>query len=168
MTIKTTLLTLLVTLSSVAFAGHHAEPAAPTSSADNLATATLFMNKLLAEPEVVKDLVHDDFDFVFMGRTQISNVSYDKTTYFSVWLPEVVTPLVPAGFRRLEVMDSIADESGVALIVEGEADGINGLYDNKYVFVFKFKAGKILTLREYNSDLLVATRLYKQELVADE
>ena len=53
-------------------------------------------------------------------------------------------------------------------MMEGEADGINGLYDNKYVFIFKFKDGKIATLHEYNSDLLVATRLYKQKLVADD
>jgi ketosteroid isomerase-like protein len=33
------------------------------------------------------------------------------------------------------------------------------------VFVYKFKDGKILSINEYNSDLLVATRLYKNKLV---
>jgi ketosteroid isomerase-like protein len=103
-----------------------------------------------------------------MGRTQISNISYDRETYFNVWLKQIVANLVPDGFRKLEVIDAIGDENGVALMMEGEADGINGLYDNKYVFIFKFKDGKIATLHEYNSDLLVATRLYKQKLVADD
>ena len=48
---------------------------------------------------------------------------------------------------------------GVALIVEGNADGINGRYNNNYVFIFKFKDEKILSLREYTSDLMVETRL---------
>ena len=61
----------------------------------------------------------------------------------------------------------IADDEGVAKskIMEGDAEGINGEYDNKYVFVYKFKDGKIFSIHEYNSDLLVATRLYKNKLV---
>ena len=50
----------------------------------------------------------------------------------------------------------IADDEGVAVIMEGDAEGINGEYDNKYVFVYKFKDGKIFSIHEYNSDLLVA------------
>ena len=48
--------------------------------------------------------------------------------------------------------------------MEGDAEGINAEYDNKYVFVYQFKEGKILSVTEYNSDLLVATRLYKNKL----
>jgi ketosteroid isomerase-like protein len=59
----------------------------------------------------------------------------------------------------------IADENGVAVIMEGDAEGVNGEYDNKYVFVYKFEDGKIISINEYNSDLLVATRLYKNKLV---
>ena len=66
------------------------------------------------------------------------------------------------------MVDAIGDNNGVALMVEGDADGINGTYANKYVFVFKFSEGEIISLREYTSDLLVATRLYKQKIVADE
>ena len=62
----------------------------------------------------------------------------------------------------MDVVDAIGDEKGVALMVEGDADGINGRYNNNYVFIFKFKEGKIVSLREYTSDLMVETRLYKQ------
>ena len=31
-------------------------------------------------------------------------------------------------------------------MVEGDADGINGRYNNNYVFIFKFKEGKIVSL----------------------
>ena len=50
-------------------------------------------------------------------------------------------------------------------MVEGDAEGINGRYNNSYVFVFQFEDGKIRHLREYSSDLMVETRLYKQKLV---
>ena len=66
------------------------------------------------------------------------------------------------------MVDAIGDNNGVALMVEGDADGINGTYANEYVFVFKFSEGEIISLREYTSDLLVATRLYKQKIVADD
>ena len=67
----------------------------------------------------------------------------------------------------MDVVDAIGDEKGVALMVEGDADGINGRYNNNYVFIFKFKEGKIVSLREYASDLMVETRLYKQKLSPD-
>ena len=62
------------------------------------------------------------------------------------------------------VEDAISDNDGVALIQVGDAEGINGEYDNKYVWIFKMKDGLIHSVREYNSDLLVATRLFKNEL----
>ena len=119
---------------------------------------------LSANPLDAQELTHPDFKFVFMGNTEISNIPYDRNTYFDYWLPEVVGKLLPTGIT-LTTTDMIADDDGVAVIMEGDAEGINGEYDNKYVFVYKFKDGKIFSIHEYNSDLLVATRLYKNKLV---
>ena len=119
---------------------------------------------LSANPLDAQELTHPDFKFVFMGNTEISNIPYDRDAYFDYWLPEVVGKLLPTGIT-LTTTDMIADDNGVAVIMEGDADGINGEYDNKYVFVYKFKDGKIFSIHEYNSDLLVATRLYKNKLV---
>ena len=119
---------------------------------------------LSANPLDAQELTHPDFKFVFMGNTEISNITYDRNAYFDYWLPEVVGKLLPTGIT-LTATDMIADEDGVAVIMEGDAEGINGEYDNKYVFVYKFKDGKIFSIHEYNSDLLVATRLYKNKLV---
>ena len=119
---------------------------------------------LSANPLDAQELTHPDFKFVFMGNTEISNIPYDRNAYFDYWLPEVVGKLLPNGIT-LTTSDMIADEDGVAVIMEGDAEGINGEYDNKYVFVYKFKDGKIFSIHEYNSDLLVATRLYKNKLV---
>ena len=119
---------------------------------------------LSANPLDAQELTHPDFKFVFMGNTEISNIPYDRDAYFDYWLPEVVGKLLPTGIT-LKTTDMIADDDGVAVIMEGDAEGINGEYDNKYVFVYKFKEGKIFSIHEYNSDLLVATRLYKNKLV---
>ena len=140
--------------------------AACSSSVDaNKKMAGEFLDLALStNPLDAKELTHPDFKFVFMGNTEISNIPYDRDAYFDYWLPEVVGKLIPTGIT-LTTKDMIADEDSVAVIMEGDAEGINGEYDNKYVFVYRFKEGKILSIHEYNSDLLVATRLYKNKLV---
>ena len=161
MKLITIFLSLLVSFG--AFAGDHEH----TTATSNIKVATQFINTVLVEPEVAQSLLHEDFDFEFMGVSQLAGVVYNKATYFSEWMV-TVSELIPNGFRKLEVVDAIGDENGVALMVEGDADGVNGRYANKYVFVFKFSDGQIISLREYTSDLLVETRLYKQKLVDHE
>ena len=124
-----------------------------------------FLDLALSDnPKSAQVLTHPDFTFTFMGVTEISNIPYDRDAYFHDWIPNVVGGLLPNGII-LTTTDMIADAKGVSVIMEGDAEGINGEYDNKYVFVYKFKDGLIHTVTEYNSDLLVATRLYKQKLI---
>ena len=160
---KILLIAFLASFTLAVFAGGHEK----NISSDNIAAATKFMNTLLTDRDTADSLLHEDFDFMFMGVSQISNVKYNRETYWSVWMDNVVAPLVPEGFKKVEVTDAIGDRQSVALMVEGDAEGVNGRYNNKYVFIFKFKEGKIISLREYTSDLLVETRLYKQKLVED-
>ena len=165
MKIKAFLLATLLAFIVPANAADHQQ----TSASKNIVTATKFMETLLTDRETADSLLHPDFDFLFMGISpRLSNVPYNKETYWSVWMDQVIAPLVPDGFKKVEVVDAIGDEKGVALMVEGDADGINGRYNNNYVFIFKFKEGKIISLREYTSDLMVETRLYKQKLSPDQ
>ena len=83
MRIITIFLSLLVSAS--ALAGHHEKP----NSVGNIEAATKFMETVLTEPDVAQSLLHDDFDFEFMGVSQLAGVTYDKTTYFSEWLVTV-------------------------------------------------------------------------------
>ena len=160
---KSLLIAFLASFTLAVFAGGHEK----NIGSENIAAATKFMNTLLTDRDTADSLLHEDFDFMFMGVSQISNVKYNRETYWSVWMDNVVAPLVPEGFKKVEVTDAIGDRQSVALMVEGDAEGVNGRYNNKYVFIFKFKEGKIISLREYTSDLLVETRLYKQKLVED-
>ena len=130
----------------------------------NIAMAEGFLVKVLsADPNTAQDLLHPDFSFMYMSQLPISDVNYNRDTLFTVWLP-ILGNLVPKGIV-LETVGTIADDHGVALIMTGDAEGINGEYDNAYVFIFKMKDGKIHSLEEYNSDLLTATRLYNNKLV---
>ena len=110
-------------------------------------------------------LIHEDFEFVFMGRAQISNTVYTKETFRTVFVEQVFGPLVPNGFKKVEILYAFGDEENVAVIAEGDADGINGRYNNNYALILKFKDGKIYRINEYASDLLVETALYRQKLV---
>ena len=130
----------------------------------NKKTAIFFMENIL-DIEKVKPLLHENFSFTFMGNTIISKKAYNTKDWIDQWNGEIIPALLPNGIE-LFIEDVISDEEGTAVLLKGDAEGINGEYDNDYVFVFKFKDDKIISLVEYNSDLLVATRLYKNKLVS--
>ena len=157
--------TLLVSLLSIfgtalALADHHEEDVV----AMNIENAKTFF-LLDTDPQIADALLHDDFEFVFMGRAQISNTVYTKETFRPVFMEQVFGPLLPNGFKKVEILYAFGDEENVAVIAEGDADGINGRYNNNYALILKFKDGKIYRINEYASDLLVETALYKQKLV---
>jgi ketosteroid isomerase-like protein len=130
----------------------------------NIAMAEGFFAKVFSvDPYTAQDLLHPDFSFMYKSQLPISKVNYNRDTFFTVWLP-IVGSLAPKGIV-FETVGTIADDHGVALIMTGDAEGINGEYDNAYVFIFKMEDGKIHSIEEYNSDLLTATRLYSNKLV---
>ena len=130
----------------------------------NKKTAIFFLENIL-DIEKVKPLLHENFNFIFRGNTIISKKTYNTEDWINQWNGEIIPALLPNGIE-LFIIDVISDEQGTAILLKGDAEGINGEYDNDYVFVFKFKDNKIISLVEYNSDLLVATRLYKNKLVS--
>ena len=81
--------------------------------------------------------------------------SYVATTTEPIFTPEQCKMIIDAGH-------SCAPEKAKV------GGGKNGEYDNKYVWVFKMKDGLIHSIREYNSDILVATQLYDYKLIKEE
>lgn len=142
-------------------------------ASSNAEMAQLFMDNLLSDQEVAKSLLHQDFSFAWMGTPTISysnpvtvgEKEWNRDDLFDVYFPEVVGTLLPNGIT-FKTVDVVADEDGVAIVQVGESVGRLGEeYNNTYVWIFKMKDGLIHSLREYNSDLLVATRLYDYEIV---
>ena len=98
-----------------------------------------------------------------MGICEICK-KYNKETYESTWLNEVIPAVLPNGIT-LNITNRIAGGDMVVFTIEGEADGINGEYNNNYAMVMKLKDNKIIFFQEYQSDLLAETALFKKEVV---
>ena len=98
------------------------------------------------------------------GDNRARRKIWNRENLFDEYFKNIIPEILPNGIV-LRTVDSISDENGVAIIQEGDAEGKNGEYDNKYVWVFKMKEGQIYSIREYNSDILVATQLYDYKLV---
>ena len=152
---KNLLISLLVLLTSCAI---------NDKSMDNSANAQSFLDNIISNPEKAKSLLHDDFTFAWMGVIEQGGKIWNKENLFDEYFSNIIPAILPNGII-LKTVDSISDENGVAIIQVGDAEGKNGEYDNNYVWIFKFKDGLIHSLREYNSDLLVAERLYDYKLI---
>ena len=133
-------------------------------SMDNSANAQSFLDNIITNPEKAKSLLHNDFTFAWMGIIEEGGKIWNKENLFDEYFANIIPAILPNGII-LKTVDSISDENGVAIIQIGDAEGKNGEYDNNYVWIFKFKDGLIHSLREYNSDLLVAERLYDYKLI---
>ena len=131
---------------------------------DNLSKAQSFLDNIITNPEKAKSLLHDDFSFAWMGIIEQGGKLWDKENLFDEYFATIIPEILPNGIV-LTTVDSISDENGVAIVQVGDAEGKNGEYDNNYVWVFKFKDGLIHSLREYNSDILVAEKLYDYKLI---
>ena len=131
---------------------------------DNLSNAQSFLDNIITNPEKAKSLLHDDFSFAWMGIIEKGGKLWDKENLFDEYFATIIPEILPNGIV-LTTVDSISDENGVAIVQVGDAEGKNGEYDNNYVWVFKFKDGLIHSLREYNSDILVAEKLYDYKLI---
>ena len=152
---KNLLISLLVLLTSCAI---------NDKSMDNSANAQSFLDNIITNPEKAKSLLHDDFTFAWMGVIEQGGKIWNKENLFDEYFANIIPAILPNGII-LKTVDSISDENGVAIIQIGDAEGKNGEYDNNYVWIFKFKDGLIHSLREYNSDILVAERLYDYKLI---
>ena len=78
-------------------------------------------------------------------NTIISKKAYNTKDWIDQWNGEIIPALLPNGIE-LFIEDVISDEEGTAVFLKGDAEGINGEYDNDYVFIFKFKDDKIISI----------------------
>ena len=130
----------------------------------NLEMAQKFLDNIILNPEIAKSLLHDEFTFSWMGLIEQGGKIWNKDNLFNEYFKTIIPEILPNGIV-LNTVDSISDNNGVAIIQEGDAVGKNGEYDNKYVWIFKMMDGLIFSVREYNSDILVATQLYDYKIV---
>ena len=95
-----------------------------TKAFANKKTAIFFMENVL-DIEKVKPLLHEDFNFTFMGNSIISKKAYNTKDWIDQWNGEIIPALLPNGIE-LFIEDVISDEEGTAVLLKGDAEGING------------------------------------------
>ena len=139
----------------------------PYISAKHRKLTERFFATVLDDPEELKKILHEEFQFTYMSTLPDTLIPYGKPygteEFIEKWLPHV-GKLLPEGIE-LKTTQTIASSSGAVVIQEGKAKGRFGKYNNRYAWVFNFKEGKILTVEEYNSDSLVGDALYGMELI---
>ena len=94
--------------------------------------AQSFFDNLFTNPEISKSLLHNDFTFSWMGIIEQGGVLWNRDNLFDEYFKNIIPEILPIGII-LNTVDTIYDENGVAIIQEGDAEGKNGEYDNKYV-----------------------------------
>ena len=164
---KNVLLILLTTTIIISCQNQSQKSEKELKSEANLKMAQSFFDNLFTNPEVSKSLLHNDFTFSWMGIIEQGGVLWNRDNLFDEYFKNIIPEILPNGII-LNTVDTIYNENGVAIIQEGDAEGKNGEYDNKYVWIFKMKDGLIYSLREYNSDILVATQLYDYKLITND
>ena len=114
------------------------------------------------------DMADENFEFRWMGLMPDENgelsrgLVFDKQGYFDEYWRLVDEFLVDWTY---EEVDAFGAKNGATLLLEGRSQAKHGPYNNQYAFVFKIVDGKIISIKEFNSDLLVATRVYDYQLL---
>jgi len=105
-------------------------------------------------------LLADEATYEVMGTTPISGPATGRREIIdNVFVP--FTSRLENGRIRLTIDEVIAQGDRAAVIAHSEATGTTGLpYNNKYVFIFRTSADRILSLQEYLDTALVETAIY--------
>tara|TARA_Y200000002_G_scaffold279825_1_gene233924 strand:- start:28 stop:531 length:504 start_codon:yes stop_codon:yes gene_type:complete len=111
--------------------------------------------------ETFKSLLSEDFTFILNGELDISQTyDWDKYMKFSAYFGSLLKGEVGAEFGEI-----IAGENAAIIFTNGKMEGIGGKYENEYAIKYTVNSeGKISNIREWLSDILLATQLYGQPI----
>ena len=123
-----------------------------------------FNAQMAGEIEVMKSQLADEFTFILTGQLDISKTySWDEFLEFAGYFGSLLIGEVGVEFKGILV------EGRTAMVfAEGRMEGVGGKYENDYAIKYTLNDnGKIVEQKEYLSDLLLAQRLYGQDLSGD-
>ena len=160
----------VVLLALVLVVGGCGEQSETSLGDDNLELARQFLAFASSDENRAQalDMAHENFEFRWMGMLPDENgelapgLVFDKQGYFDEYWKLVDEFLVGWTYKEI---DGFGGKNGATLLLEGRSKAKHGDYNNQYAFVFNIVDGKIMSIKEFNSDLLVATRVYDYKLV---
>jgi ketosteroid isomerase-like protein len=120
-----------------------------------------FNAQMAGEIEVMKSQLAEEFTFVLTGQLDISKTySWDEFLEFAGYFGSLLIGDVGGEYKGIVVEGKTA-----IVFAEGRMEGIGGKYENDYAIKYTLNdEGKIIEQKEYLSDLLLAQRLYGQDL----
>jgi ketosteroid isomerase-like protein len=123
-----------------------------------------FNAQMAGEIEVMKSQLAEEFTFVLTGQLDISKTySWDEFLEFAGYFGSLLIGDVGGEYKGIVVEGKTA-----IVFAEGRMEGIGGKYENDYAIKYTLNDdGKIIEQKEYLSDLLLAQRLYGQDLFGE-
>ena len=143
----------------------------PTKSQKEILTETTkatvlkaFNAQMAGEIEVMKSQLAEEFTFVLTGQLDISKrYSWDEFLEFAGYFGTLLTGDVGGEYKGI-----IVEGKTAIVFAEGRMEGIGGKYENDYAIKYTLNDnGKIIEQKEYLSDLLLAQKLYDQDLCGE-
>ena len=120
-----------------------------------------YNTQMSGDIETFKSLLSEDFTFILNGELDISQ-TYDWDGYmkFAAYFGSLIKGEVDTEFGEI-----IAGENAAIIFTNGKMEGIGGKYENEYAIKYTVNSeGKISNIREWLSDVLLATQLYGQPI----
>ena len=123
-----------------------------------------FNAQMDGEIELMKSLLADNFTFTLTGQLDISKTySWDEFLEFAGNFGSLLK-----GGIGVEYKSIIVDGRTAMVFAEGRMEGVGGKYENDYAIKYTLnETGQIIEQKEYLSDLLLAQRLYGQDLCGE-
>ena len=120
-----------------------------------------FNAQMTGEIDLMKSLLAEDFTFILTGQLDISKTySWEEFLKFGGYFRTLLKGGVGVEFKSI-----VADGRTAIVFAEGRMEGIGGKYENDYAIKYTLdENGKIVEQKEYLSDLLLAQKLYGQDL----
>ena len=123
-----------------------------------------FNAQMAGEIEVMKSQLAEEFTFILTGQLDISKTySWDEFLEFAGYFGTLLTGDVGGEYKGI-----IVEGKTAIVFAEGRMEGIGGKYENDYAIKYTLNDdGKIIEQKEYLSDLLLAQKLYDQDLCGE-
>ena len=120
-----------------------------------------FNAQMDGEIEVLKSQLAEEFTFVLTGQLDISKTySWSEFLEFAGYFGSLLKGDVGAEYKGILVEGKTA-----MVFAEGRMEGVGGKYENDYAIKYTLnESGKIIEQKEYLSDLLLAQKIYGQDL----
>ena len=123
-----------------------------------------FNAQMAGEIDVMKSQLADEFTFILTGQLDISKTySWNEFLEFAGYFGSLLKGDVGVEYKGI-----LVDGKTAMVFAEGRMEGVGGKYENDYAIKYTLNEnGKIIEQKEYLSDLLLAQRLYGQDLCGD-